>query len=220
MLRQRGICRAAVLVVALGAIAWSAGGCNVLGFFMSVIPTGGQTVKAEFAGLEGKTVAVVIEADKSLVYEWPDVRRRLSEIIRVELNRRLDDVVVVPPLRVIRYQDANLRWHLMDRGELGRKFGADYVLQVVLAEYGVREPGSASLFRGRVHAAASVHDVSRPAEQGPVWRNPDISISYPKDGRPVSRITGEIGEMRDETERRFAEALVRKFYDHEIEKEM
>ena len=206
--------------MALGAIAWNTGGCRALGFFMSLIPMPAQTVKAEFSGLDAKTVAIVIEADESLVYEWPDVRRRLSESIRAELNLHLDNVVVVRPLRVIRYQDANLRWRSMDRAKLGRKFGADYVLQVVLMDYGVREPGSASLFRGRAHAAASVFDTSRSASQVSVWRDPNIRVSYPEDGRPVSRIVGSIAAMRDEVERRFAEALVRKFYDYKVERAM
>jgi len=220
MLRQRGTCGTVVLAVVLSAVAWNAGGCRTLSFFMSLIPKPAKTVQAEFSGLDGKTIAIVIEAKESLVYEWPDVRRRLSEVIRGELVRNLDDVVIVPPLQVIRYQDANLRWHSMNRAELGRKFGADYVLEVVLEDYGIREPGSASLYRGRVRATGSLFDTSRLGRHGAVWRNADIHVSYPEDGRPISRIMGNIGELRDEAERRFAKVLVRKFYDYKIEKEM
>jgi hypothetical protein len=108
----------------------------------------------------------------------------------------------------------------MDRAKLGQKFGADYVLQVVLTDYGIREPGSAGLFRGRVQAAASVFDTSGSTGHGAVWRIPDIRASYPEDGRVLSRIIESIDAMRDEVERRFVEALVRKFHDYKVKREM
>ena len=101
--------------------------------------------------------------------------------------------------------------------DLGRAFGADYVLHVVLEEYTMREPGSINLYRGRIVAQASVYETALPEDEARLWSGGDLRVLY-----PLHAPTGEPGQddskIRYETEKRFATLLASKFYKHEIPK--
>jgi len=208
-------------MTALAGLAWTVGGCNILAFPLYLISPApsGVKVPAEYDGLEDKAVAVVIDADESMLAEHQFLRLQLSDVINRELQEHIDGVKTVGPSRIVRHQDADPDWAAGDRRDMGKRFDADFVLQVTLLDYGMREPGSTSPYRGRITAEAELFCVSLPPAKARVWRGAQIDASYPEGGRPVSRISGGVRELRYETERRFAEALVKKFRTYEVEAE-
>ena len=129
------------LIVLAGALA---SGCDSLAYMGYLLaPSGGtKKVPAEFEGLSGRTVAVVIYADQGVLFEYPYARLSLSLKIGAELKDKVKKVAVVDPRRVIKYQDENFRWDAMAKNQLGRELNADCVLFVVLEKYTTREPGS------------------------------------------------------------------------------
>ena len=207
-------------VVCLSLAAGGLGGCNILAYPLCLIAPdfSAKTVKPEFGALPGKTIAVVIVAEEPFLYEHPFLRLSLSSAIGVELERHLKGAKVVRPDRVIRYQDDNLDWQVMARTEFGKQFDADFVLQVTMLGYTTAEPGSASLYQGRITAEAELYQTSLEPAKSLVWRNAEISIAYPDDarGRPAGQIPRLPQEIRNEIERRFAEALVKKFRKHKL----
>ena len=206
------------LLFTLAVLAIITNGCNILAypFYLFAPASTTKTIPAEFDGLDGRSVAIIIVAKESLRYEHPHLRVQLSKIIASELKKHLDDIKIVSADRIVRYQDANLDWESMDRTKLGKHFGADFVLQVTLANYAMRYPGSANLYRGNIVAEAELFDASRPPQQARVWRKPEIEVSYPEEGRPVGRINDEIRGMREKTDRRFAKLLVRFFRKYKV----
>ena len=81
-------------------------------------------------------------------------------------------------------------------------------------EYTTREAGSLQLFRGRIYAEAGLYDVSLDESAARIWDCPEIRVAYPEQ-TPVGLPGEDDRGIRAETERRFAEALVRKFREHE-----
>jgi len=194
-------------------------GCDAARYGAYLLAPSGSTVKvpAEFPGLAGRSVAVVVYADMSVQYEYPYARLEVSMVVASELKQHVPDLRVVSPRRVIAYQDQNIHWQSMDRTRLGRLLGADNVLYISLDEYSMREPGSLNLFRGRIRAQAMVYDCSKPERSACIWRDNELSVLY-----PANAPTGEPGQddlkIRYQTEKIFAEMLVKKFYDHEVPK--
>jgi hypothetical protein len=131
---------------------------------MAYVFAGGQEqkVKAEFDGLSGKTVAVVVYTDLRTQYEYPDINLTLSSAICGQLEKNVKKIKLIPAARVVRYQDENIYWPEMDKTELGKAFGADYVLYVPLEEFATRVPDSSYLYRGRATCEPSVYDTSKP----------------------------------------------------------
>jgi len=203
---------AALIVTAGGAV-----GCNWLSwpFYLITPSKPPPTVDAEF-DLEDAKVAVVIVASERLIHQHDDFRLQLAGIIGKELKDRLDDVTPVAPGRIVKYQDSNVDWNAIDQPALAKKFGADYLLQVALRHYALRESGSQTLYRGNIMADVALFDASRPPEKARVWRG-GVEAMYPKEGYPVGRIGDAVGEFRVNTERLFAENLVKKFRSYKAE---
>ncbi len=207
--------RTAIIPVLLLAVM--TGGCNWTRYFLYLIapPPPTETIKAEFDKLPGHTIAVVIYVDEKVQWEYPYARLRVSSMITDQLRTRLkeENIKLIDPRLVVKFQHENIHWDEMDKTQFGKRFEADYLLYVTLVEYSSRERGMVHLYRGRITAEASIYDTSKVERASRVWKNDDFRIIYPPDdaiGRP-----GEDDlTIRYETERRFAEVLIRKFYDH------
>jgi len=195
-------------------------GCSKVGYLLYLIAPGEQTVKvpAEFDGLPGGSVAIVIYADQSTQYEYPYVRLELSSLIASEMKKNVKDVSIIDPRRVVKYQDDNINWEAFDRTEIGKAFKADYVLYISLVEYTTREPGSFNLFRGRIKGEVGVYKTSLPERQARVYRGDDVNVIYPEQA-PIGQLGEDDSAVRYQAQKIFAEKLVKKFYEHEVPKD-
>ena len=201
-----------LIVAAVSQLA----GCTTLGYVLYLFaPDPTEMVEAEFSGLEDHRIAIVIFADQQVLYEYPFVRLTLSAAVSSELQRHLANVEVVDPACVIRYQDERLSWDAIEKTKLGHDLGADRVLYLALVQYTTREAGSLQIFRGRIYAEASLYDVSLDESAARIWDCPEIRVTYPQDS-PVGIPGDDDRGIRADTEQRFAEALVRKFREHEV----
>lgn len=208
--------RLAVLLLPL--FAGLLGGCNWIAFPLYVLSPGETPLKvqAEYAGLKGQTVAVLVYAGVETLYEYRynDVRLELGEAVGEQLRNSIKGCRTVEPVRVTRYQDANLHWDSMPIPEIGRALKADYVLYISLEEFATREPGSTNLARGRITARCTVWD-THPAQPNLacVWQKDRVAVIHPKD-QPLQLAAGNQTLLRLQTEQLFAEKLVKAFYDH------
>ncbi len=199
-----------LLVVCLGTA-----GCREIGYlgYLAAPEPSTKKVPAEFTGLNHSRVAVVIFTDERVQYEYPYARLTLGTVLRAEMNAHLEGAMVVDPAKVCKYQDENVYWQSITKSELAQALGVDYVLDVTLVEYTTREHGSVNLYRGRITAQCAVYRAGQSDVQGRVWHADRISVVYPPN-EPLG-VTGESDRtVREATEKEFAQALVRKFYEH------
>jgi hypothetical protein len=206
--------RAAPAVAAL-ALAVCLGGCGPIRYFgyLTAPEAGSKNVPAEFTGLEGHRVVIVIFADQRVQYEHPQARLTLASVVRAKMNEKLKNVSVTDPAKVCRYQDEHAYWETLEKAELAKQFGADFVLYVTLVEYSTREIGSIDLYRGRITAQCSLYEAGKSDDQGRVWSCDRIGVVYPE-AAPAG-VPGESSRsVRERAERLWADALVKRFYEH------
>lgn len=198
------------------ALAALLAGCNWLAFPLYVlapdIPT--KDEEAEFDGLVGKSVAIVIYANMDTLYEYPFCREELSTAVGKQLTDNVSKVSVVDPDQVVAFQEGSPHWDSMAMVDVGRRLEADYVLYISLSEFSTREEGSVSLPLGRITAAASVWDIAAEADDGEacVWRKPDLSI---RQEAATGLLARDPGALRVVMQYSFAVQLGKFFYDHE-----
>jgi len=190
-------------------------GCQMGRFLAYFLAPRETTVDPEFEGLPGKTVAVIVYADKRVQYEHPNFTLTLSSAVAGELGKNVSKVKVVDPRRVVRYQDDHIYWDEMDKTALGNAFGADYVLFVSVVTFTTREPGSLNLYRGRIHAELSIYDTAKAERGARIWRAEDLKVLYPEH-TPTGELRESDSAIRDSTERTFADRLAKKFYKHKV----
>jgi len=205
----------ACLILTLVAV----GGCSRIAHltYLFVGDEHTETIEPEFEDLAHSTVAVVIYADEKIQYEYPEATLSLSTVISSHLRGNVELVQTVDPVKVRTYQHQNLGWESTDKAALGDRLGADYVLFVALREYGTREPGSLSLYRGHINAQAALYSAHEPNGAPPAWEADYLEVAYPEEAP-----TGVVGDVEDtiryETDKAFADLLVKHFYEHEVPK--
>lgn len=213
-----------ILILVLLAVV-ALGGCSIARYTAYLFtPTSEKEVEAEFDGLPGHSVAIVIFADQGVLYEYPTVQGRLSALIANELRTKVTEkkglnktekVTVTTPARVLKYQHENVGWDEMPRTKLGKVFGADYVLYIALVGYTMHEPGTLNLYRGMVTAEATLYETAAASPQeARVWHCNDLRIVFPEKG--AGRLADDQRIIRKETDTRFADLLAKKFYDYEV----
>jgi len=192
-------------------------GCESMAYLLYVWWPGAREKKvaAQFAELPGKSVVVVVYCDRGVQYEYPNVCLSLSSAVADELAKNVKGLDVVDPRRVVKYQDGNIYWDEMDKTQLGKAFGADFVLFISLVEYGTREPGSLNLYRGRINAQASLYKTSLDERKARLWRGKAIRVVYPEHD-PTGLLRENDRSVRDKTEAIFADKLAKRFYDHKV----
>jgi len=204
--------------LALLACLTSLAGCNQLAYWMYLItPEPTETIEAQFADLNGHTVAVVVYADEAIQYNYPSAPREVSAQVSAELQDRLTDVTTVDPIKIHKYQQQNIQWDTMSKTELGKMFGADYVLYITLIDFSTREQGSVHLFRGRINAECAIYEVDEPEYAARGWDASGISVLYPPDNPYASQLNDDY-RVRLNTIGLFARKLVENFYEHEATK--
>ncbi len=211
---RKWICMCGLLAAVVGS-----GGCTTkMMKHTAYLIYGGRTkkVKAEFPGFVGKTVAVVVYVDRSTQYNFPDLSLTLSSMIAGQLDKNVKGIKIIPPARIVRYQDENIYWEEMDKAELGKAFGADYVLFVPMEEFGTRLPESSYLYQGRATCEPSVYDVTKPPRDSRVRKFDKIKIVHPEH-EPAGTLNENDRQIRLKTEALFADKLAKKFYDHKEE---
>lgn len=143
-------CRAAI-AIAIVAVSLMTSGCGigqlVGGMAESARRSGSSEVKAKYRGLESKTFAVVVAADRAVQADFPDV----VGVLTAEVTRRISERVgagVVPPEDVLRFQGRRPGWIAMSPREVAQALGVDRVIYIDLHEYALTDPGNRYVWKG------------------------------------------------------------------------
>lgn len=111
-------------------------------------------VKAQYYGLEGKTVAVLIDAPYEILFEYPTLVTEMTDILNLRLASKCPGTQVLTTRDVLKYQTENVYWPSMDYSELINDLDVQRLVIIDLIEYRLHEPGNGYIWKG-----ASVGDV-------------------------------------------------------------
>lgn len=188
-------------------------GCEAFMFntlFLSEEPT--KRIPAEYKYLQKQTVCILVRVEPETLFEYPHVQWEVADHVRVALEANVKGLKVVDPKRVVEFQRRDANWSRMDPAELGKRFGAERVIEITLTQYTTRDPDSPHIHRGHIHALVNVYQSKYPGHE-PSYST-EIRTFYP----PVQG--GEWGQP-ERTIRRllmeaFAQDVAGKFYDRDV----
>jgi hypothetical protein len=113
-------------------------------------------VPAEFAGLKGKTVAVVCRPIVELEFSDAGSARELATLVDGQLKQQIRRIKIVPQQEVARWIDEH-SW--VDYATVGKALEADYVIGIDLEQFRLHE--GSTLYRGRASTVVQVYDVAK-----------------------------------------------------------
>ncbi len=169
--RRVGVC------LALAALLLNSGCVGAMAQLLYVIK--GHKVKAEYSGLEEKTVAVVCVTD-STAYGPDTLSTTINKAISLQLKQNVKKCTVVSPAKVNEWIDNN-GWNQSNFIEIGRGVGADMVVAIDMGSYTIKE--GQTLYKGRTNLTVTVYDISKGGQIAYV--HGPMEYSFPKNGRPA-----------------------------------
>jgi hypothetical protein len=214
-----------LLCACAALLALAAAGCNNYVMYALFGRQKTEKVQAEYADLRNGKLAVVVYIPPSVESDYPEAQGQLTRFVINEFghrirNGRLKNLDLVDADTVRYFQESTLNWEGMDRTEIARKLGADFLLVVSIMEFSTREYSDATdLYRGRLLASATLYDAHRPESRSAVWPAPhhrplDPEV-YPEHG-PQPQMATDDGVVRVKVMSNFADKLAKRFYNHKV----
>jgi len=213
-MRTRSYWRVAATVAALGLAAAGAEGCHWLASWAFAERHPKDTIKVEYP-LAADRLVIVVYAGTDVLFSAPAAPVEISGDMVNEIARTLAPRVktIIHPVEVVKWQESNLEWPNMSLMDIAKAFQADVILYVELEQYTMVEENSASLLRGHVRARIQVGQAA--AEHNPVYET-HVETLFPED-RPAGILETSERTIRIHTNRLFAQAVVNKFHDYQVE---
>lgn len=214
--------RAAMRLTLAGTMLGAAG-CTSLGMLVggmaeSARRTGTSDIQAEYTGLQGKSFAVVVAADRATQADFPDVVARVTLEVSKRLAASAGASGYVPGERVLQWQYNNPRWATMPMSELAGHLGVQRLVYIDLIEYRLNDPGNAYLWDGLATANVGVVEADTPLADDFAMQK-QVSVRFP-DNEGSGPADIPFAAVNTELSRRLTERAAWLFFDHEEKNEL
>lgn len=205
--------RTLLLCLCLGALA----GCQLVGGAIENYKKDStHEVKAEYRGLEGRSFAVVVAADRSIQSDHPS----LVDYMTAKVTERLSSGTItpvaggyVPAADVLRYLYDNPAWTTRPMAEVARGLGGvDRIVFIELTEYQLREPGNTYEWDGVASGTLAVLELDSPTPEQFAFQK-SLSVRFP-DGKGYGPDQLSASTVMTELARRFVDRATWPLYDH------
>ncbi len=206
-------------VLALSAMLGATSGCQLAGFIAAGIQENTPVkVYAEYEGLQGKSFAVVVDADRSIQGRWPTLVPNLTARIDALIAQNTLASGHVQAADIVLFQQTNPRWTIMGRQELasalaGGEVAVDRIILIDLFEFRLNEPGNRHLWDGVAAGTIAVLETDGAFPDEYAYNRP-LSVSFPDaGGYGPDEISGSL--VASALIQRFSQRTAWLFYDHE-----
>jgi len=193
--------------------------CEVAGVAAYAVAGGPPkiNVPAEYKGLDGQSVAVLVDADLSILFGHPLAQLEVCQRVTDEIAAHVPGVKVLDAKQVVDFQQRNIYWNTKLPAELARRLGVTRIVLVDLIEYRLHEPGNVHLWKGQVSANVGVIEANSATPNDKAYSTL-VSAQYPPD-RSADILDSDERTIRLALLDLFARGVVGKFYDHQVERE-
>jgi len=215
-------------VILPSAFALSLPGCDQVGAVIGIaarnIP---KHIDAAYKGLAGKTVIVMVEMDRSMRMDYPDLQLDLAgslqtKLIDVARDQKPDlmkgTTFPVSPLTVVKEQENHPEWSTTeDITDTAAKFDGDRLIYVYVDEFATHA-GAAELFRGTMKGSIKVIEM-KDGKAKLAFHEEDISVLYPKDSPNDGLPIGTEAKIAEGTIDAFTTEVAKRFYPHDEDRD-
>lgn len=203
--------------LAILMMAFSIGGCTLIGFAAHVIAGGSEnktvTVSAEYSGLDDHSVAVLVSADEYTFFEYPNSTAVACKHVSAALAAAIPGIRVIDPEQISEFQRENPYWNTLPYDQLLSRLRVDRLMHVDLIQYALHEPGNTYVWRGTVTANISIAAADTGNINQSVY-NRTIEAQYPQRG-PIGVVNSDHQTIQLGLLRIFTNKLVNLFQPHE-----
>ncbi len=214
-IRRAQLCLAAS-AVALASLA-AMPGCwvplAVGGMMESYKESSTHEVPADYLGLQGKSFAVVVAADRAIQAQFPDLVPQLVARVSERLRAESGASGYVPPGVMVSYMNQRPRWVALTHSELAEDLGVDRIVFVDLMEFRLNEPGNQYVWEGVAAATLGVAEMESFAPDEYSYRR-EIRVGFP-DGKGFNSNDFGPDVVKSRLMNRLTDRITWVFYNHQ-----
>lgn len=144
--------------------------------------------------LEGKTIAVVIEADLVMHYEHPGVSNLIAEAVAARIAQNVNKVRVVNPTQIAQWQYETPQWTAMPSTEIVNALKVDCVVYIQIQNYRLTPPGNQWLWEGYCAGLIGVIEAGSGSQDG-FDQSYEIVCEFPKRPSVLSHTEASEGDI-------------------------
>lgn len=172
-------------------------GCNPLlmpfylfgGLTKTKVPSRFDFYDKAKAAKKKKDIKIVVLSynGRSLSPDYLTAERTLSALFVNKLGEAFksnkERVTVVPASEVEKFKRQHDDWRAMSFAEIGKQFGADYVIDMELANLSLFEPNSRDMFRGHCRIPITIIDIEKDLQEP--FDSEIYELDYPGGGQSI-----------------------------------
>jgi hypothetical protein len=181
----------AILYPLFSVLMLTAAGCAALGIVASAIPV---TVYAQYAGLQGQTVGVLVWADRGILIDWDPIRLDLANAIQDGLLNRpkaeemKGTTFPWKPASIVRYQRDHPATESLPITQVAPSLRVSRLVYVEVQQFSTRAERALELYKGIATISLKVIEVSPDGTARVGYTEDNIHVMFPKnapqDGEP------------------------------------
>lgn len=207
--------RSGVACLLLALAGMSLAGCEAAGFVAYAV-AGGEgakiKVEAEYKGLQGERVAVLVNADPGLLYRHPNAQLEIGTAVSEAIAANVPAVTVIDPSDIVAFQQRNIYWSTATYSRLADRLGVSRIVMVEMREYRLHDPGNTVMYRGVASARIEVAEADAANPDTPLYAT-EVTVAYPPK-RPEGVPNANPATIRKGLIDAFSRVVVGKFHDH------
>lgn len=170
--------------------------------------------KAQYLGLEGRRVAVLVAAPDDAVARQPDLAEQLAALIATTVRRGVAAADVTDPRVTTGLQQDNPFWSLQPPHTLYQTLDAQRLVIVDLTSFRLRDPENNYLWLGTATAQVSVYESDAADPANPRFAAV-VSSRFPED-RAFGFTDAQPRDIALGLSRMLARDVARLFHDYEV----
>ena len=193
------------------------GGCFIGGIVENARKDGSlkRDVEAEYVGLEGKSVAVVVSCNRTILADFPTVTNEITTRMHMRLNAAGAAASHSNSDELLAYLYNRPGWQTRPLSELAKELKVQRLIYIDIQDFRLREPGNTWLWDGEVSGSVNVIEADGPAPDDYAFSR-SVRVTFPDDqGQGPAQLSGQV--VASELLRRFCERTSWLFFKHEEE---
>jgi hypothetical protein len=200
-------------------------GCNVLGVAAQALPP--PTIQAQYKGLAGQSVGVLVWADRGVSVDWPALSLDSAQAIQIQLQQtqqkdpKMKELAgatfPVKPASILRYLRDHPELDYTDVKSVAPRFGVQRLIYVEIDDFSTRAAASLELYRGSMSGSMKVVEIDASGQARIAYEENDIKALFPPKVSEDGEVRGNDAQYYVGTVREFATRIVWRVVPHQEE---
>lgn len=169
-------------------------------------------VLAKYRGLENKTFAVVVNAERAVLYEYPTVVPNVAGNIAAGITEHVSGARALSWRDSLAWCYRTPSWTTLPLGTIAEELGVDRVIFIDIFEFRLNPPGNRWIWEGV--AGANVGIVERDSIDPDAFTEEySVTIKFPET-KDLSRESAAESQIQLGVVAKFTQTVNKLFYDH------